>query len=171
MRGAAPGPHGRGQRAVATSSAFALLSVAAVLVAGAAFVVTDRPSDRQPVRASAPLTASAPRPGVESPAPRAPKRRAKHVVRRGDTYVEVFNNSGVSGLAGSTAARAAGAGWHVVGTDNWYGTIAASTVYFPPRLREQAELLRRDLGVARIRPIIAPMRGDRLTVILTADQV
>ena len=90
-------------------------------------------------------------------------------VRRGDTYVEVFNNSGISGLAGSTAARAQGAGWQVVGSDNWYGTIPASTVYFPARLHAQAKLLGKDLGIARIKPAIAPMRGDRLTVILTRD--
>ena len=60
------------------------------------------------------------------------------MVRRGGTYVEVYNNSGISGLAGSTAARAQGAGWEVVGSDNWYGTIAASTVYFPERLKDQA---------------------------------
>ena len=91
------------------------------------------------------------------------------MVRRGGTYVEVYNNSGISGLAGSTAARAQGAGWQVVGSDNWYGTIAASTVYFPARLKDQAELLGKDLGIERLKPAIAPMRGDRLTVILTSD--
>jgi hypothetical protein len=90
-------------------------------------------------------------------------------VRRGQTYVEVFNNSGVSGLAGSTAARAQGAGWQVVGSDNWYGTIAASTVYYPPPLLDEAILLGKDLGIARIKPSIAPMGGERLTVILTSD--
>ena len=89
-------------------------------------------------------------------------------MRRGDTYVEVFNNSGISGLAGSTAARAQGAGWQVVGSDNWYGTIAASTVYYPARLHGPAKLLGKDLGIDRLKPAIAPMRGDRLTVILTA---
>jgi hypothetical protein len=55
----------------------------------------------------------------------------------------------------------------VVGSDNWYGTIPASTVYFPPRLEAQAKLLGRDLGINRLRPAIAPMKFDRLTVILT----
>ena len=81
----------------------------------------------------------------------------------------MFNNSGISGLAGSTAARAQGAGWQVVGSDNWYGTIPASTVYYPARLHEQAVLLGKDLGIARLKPSIAPMGGDRLTVILTRD--
>ena len=88
-------------------------------------------------------------------------------MRRGQTYVEVYNNSGISGLAGTTAARAQGAGWQVVGSDNWYGTIPASTVYYPPRLEAAARLLGKDLGVNRLRPAVAPMRLDRLTVILT----
>jgi hypothetical protein len=91
------------------------------------------------------------------------------VVRRSTTYVEVYNNSGISGLAGRTATRAAGAGWQVVGSDNWYGTIPSSTVYYPARLLPAARLLARDLGIHRLMPAIAPMRGDRLTVILTAD--
>ena len=97
------------------------------------------------------------------------KRVKKPVVRRGDTYVEVYNNSGISGLAGSTAARAQGAGWKVLGSDNWYGTIDASTVYYPARLHAEARLLGRDLGIAHLKPSISPMRGDRLTVILTRD--
>ena len=90
-------------------------------------------------------------------------------MRRGQVYVEVYNNSGISGLAGRTAAKAGGAGWQVVGSDNWYGTIPASTVYFPERLRAVAKLLGRDLVISRLTPAIAPMRLDRLTVILTGD--
>jgi hypothetical protein len=83
--------------------------------------------------------------------------------------VEVFNNSGIDGLAGSVASRAQGAGWQVVGADNWYGTISTSTIYYPGRLRKAAALLGKDLGIKRVKPLIAPMQGDRLTVILTAD--
>ncbi len=83
----------------------------------------------------------------------------------------MFNNAGISGLAGSTAARAQGAGWRVVCSDNWYGTIPATTVYFPPGQERQAGLLGKDLGIARIKPAIPPMGGDRLTVILTSDYV
>ena len=56
-----------------------------------------------------------------------------------------------------------------MGEDNWYGTVPASTVYFPERLRAEAKLLGRDLGISRLKPAIAPMRLDRLTVILTGD--
>jgi LytR cell envelope-related transcriptional attenuator len=158
------------------SSPVALLSVGAVVLAGAAFVATsgheDEPATR-PAAAARPATATAtpaPTPTSTAPAPVVKKKPTKKpVVRRGGTYVEVYNNSGISGLAGSTAARAQGAGWEVVGSDNWYGTIPASTVYYPARLHAQAKLLGKDLGISRLKPSIAPMRGDRLTVILTSD--
>jgi LytR cell envelope-related transcriptional attenuator len=164
----------RTERGVALSSPLALLCAAAVVAAGVAFVTTGSddeptPTARQVVASTSPTPSAttAPTPVVRTKQP-APKKHKK-VVRRGGTYVEVYNNSGISGLAGSTAARAQGAGWEVVGSDNWYGTIPASTVYYPDRLKAQARLLGKDLGIARLRPSIAPMRGDRLTVILTRD--
>ena len=46
----------------------------------------------------------------------------------------------------------------------------ATTDLLPARGCEPpAELLGKDLGIARLKPTIPPMRGDRLTVILTAD--
>ncbi len=160
---------------VAPSTPLALLSAGAVVLAGAAFFVTNGQRDDASGRTMASATSTA----STAPTPTATARKQvikkqvhkKPVVRRGETNVEVFNNSGISGLAGSTAARAQGAGWQVVGSDNWYGTIDASTVYYPARLRAAAKLLAKDLGIPRIKPTIAPMRGDRLTVILTADYV
>jgi hypothetical protein len=170
-------PRARDQRGLLLSSPVALLSAGAVLLAGAAFVATNGPrqeaeSPRAAVVRSTPTPTT--RPAATARPPAVAKRHHKKkaprpAVRRGETYVEVYNNSGISGLAGSTAARAAGAGWQVVGSDNWYGTIPASTVYYPPRLRAAAELLGKDLGIDRLKPSIAPMRGDRLTVILTRD--
>ena len=73
------------------------------------------------------------------------------------------------GLAGKTAGRATAAGWNVIGSDNWYGTVDASTVYFGPKMRAAADLLAADLGITVVKPAVEPMRFDRLTVILTAD--
>ena len=161
------------QRGIALSSPLALLSAAAVVLAGAAFVATNGPREAEAstVAAAPTATSAAPTPATTASKPVIKKKpvKKKPVVRRDATYVEVFNNSGISGLAGSTAARAQGAGWQVVGSDNWYGTIAASTVYFPARLHDEAKLLGKDLGITRLKPTIAPMRGDRLTVILTRD--
>jgi len=153
------------------SAPVAMLSLAAVVLAGVAFVSTVGDSDTI-TETARPVTAN-PSP---TPSRTAPKRviakKAKpepKALRRGDVYVEVYNNSGISGLAGSTANTIAGAGWQVVGSDNWYGTISASTVYYPDRLEDEAKLLARDLGIKRLKPAISPMRLDRLTVILTAD--
>lgn len=124
---------------------------------------SDRASDPGPSRTAKPQV-------LEKRVEKKPKRDVERpAVNRAQTYVEVYNNSGISGLAGSTAARAQGAGWQVVGSDNWYGTIPTSTVYYPPRLAAEATALGRDLGVRRTQPAIEPMRFDRLTVILTVD--
>ncbi len=88
-------------------------------------------------------------------------------MERGETYVVVFNNTNVAGLAGSVAGQAQGAGWQVVGSDNWVGTIPQTTVYYPPRLKEAGRMLARDLGIERLMPAVEPMQFDRLTVILT----
>ncbi len=66
------------------------------------------------------------------------------------------------------AEQASGIGWKVVGSDNWYGTIPTSTVYYPQKLKAAAKQLALDLGIKRTAPAVDPMRGDRLTVILTA---
>ena len=42
------------------------------------------------------------------------------------------------------------AGWQLVTTDNWVGTIPATTVYYPARLKAAALLLGKDLGIERI---------------------
>jgi LytR cell envelope-related transcriptional attenuator len=86
-----------------------------------------------------------------------------------DAYVEVYNNSSIEGLAARTTAALQAVGWEVVGTDDWYGDIPSNTVYYPPELQSQADLLARDLGIARTHPAVSPMRFDRLTVILTGS--
>ncbi len=163
----------RDERGIALPSPVAALSLGAVLVAGVAFVATSGETEQPPVAAK-PVTAT---PTPRSVAPelvlekKTSKPRPKPAVRRGEVYVEVYNNSGIPGLAGSTATKASGAGWQVVGSDNWYGTIPQSTVYYPERLEAAARLLARDLGIERVKPAISPMRLDRLTVILTGDYV
>jgi hypothetical protein len=168
--------HRLDQRGFVLSSPIALLSAAAVVLAGVAFAVTGSDEKPEPVaRQVTAVTPAKPHTTHAAPATKAPrpvitkKKKPKPSVRRGDVYVEVYNNSGISGLAGRTSQRASGAGWNVVGSDNWYGTIPASTVYYPERLHTAAKLLARDLGIERLRPAIAPMRFDRLTVILTGD--
>ena len=145
-----------------------ILSIVAVAMAAFAFVATrgQVPTEREVTRvASTPSPTATPTPSMPTTTP----KPAKPAVDKGKVYVEVYNNSGISGLAGRVAATATQAGWKVVGSDNWYGTIPASTVYFPPKLQRAARALALDLGIRRTVPAVDPMKLDRLTVILTSD--
>jgi hypothetical protein len=108
-----------------------------------------------------------PRKGQGSERSAEPKQRQPDAVPK--VLVEVYNNSGIPGLAAQKAAILQGAGWSVAATDNWYGDIPANTVYYPPHLKEQAVQLAKVLGVQRRMPAVAPMQFDRLTVVLTAS--
>jgi hypothetical protein len=162
----------RNQRGVAFPSPVAMLSVVAVAMAGIAYVATrgEEPTEREVTTVS---RAAEPAPAEVEPSGKPEKaekiRQKEPRVVRGDVYVEVYNNSGITGLAGRYAERAGDVGWQVVGEDNWMGTIPASTVYYPARLEAAAEQLALDLGVSRTMPAVGEMRLDRLTVILTAD--
>jgi hypothetical protein len=150
-----------------------MLSIIAVAMAGIAYVATQGsgPAEREVTtvaRAEKPSATPTEKPTL---APHRPEKIKQEppAVQRDKVYVEVYNNSGVTGLAGRVASRASGAGWQVVGSDNWYGTIPTSTVYYPQRLKAAALLLAKDLGIHRTEPAVDPMRLDRLTVILTGE--
>jgi len=145
------------------SSPIALMSAAAVLLAGVAFLFTgsDQRTPTEIALAAAPAS-------VEQPVT-LEALDVKPVVERAAIYVSVFNNSNITGLADRTASLIGGAGWQVVGSDNWYGTIPATTIYYPPQLEAAARVLSKDLGVERVMPAVDPMSMDRLTVILTSD--
>lgn len=162
----------RDQRGVVLPSPLVMLSVIAVAMAAIAFGATrgGEPTEREITPAARDAATPSATPSAE---PRTPKpertKKPKPAVDRGEVIVEVYNNSAVTGLASRVATRATGAGWQVVGTDNWYGTIPSSTVYFPPRLEKAAKMLALDLGVDRTAAAVAPMRMDRLTLILTGE--
>jgi hypothetical protein len=152
-----------------------VLSISAVALAGLVFVATQgNGSDTAAPAAHTTPAVSTPTAGT-TPGPdptttiTPPPSKPLPVIRRGRTNVVVFNNSNIKGLAGKTATRAQTDGRNVVATDNWYGSVDASTVYFPPKMKPAATLLAHDLGIAHVKPSIAPMQFDRLTVILTAD--
>ena len=163
----------RNDRGAVFPSPVVMLSIIAVVMAGIAFVATrsDEPTERKVTTVSDDPSAS---PSDEqspdaSPSTDKPDKPRKPPVDRAETYVMVYNNSGITGLAGSVAATATEAGWNVVGADNWYGTIPANTVYYPKPLKRAAELLALDLGIQRTAPAVDPMQLDRLTVILTGE--
>ena len=157
----------RDQRGVVFPSPVMILSIVAVAMAGVAWFATRQPDPTE--RLVTPSSQQSPT--VEHTTPAQPKQKkhkpAPPALDRSKVMVTVFNNSAVSGLAGRVATQASDAGWQVVGADNWYGTIPATTVYFPPRLAKAAHQLALDLGVRRTMPAVAPMKLDRLTLILT----
>jgi hypothetical protein len=161
----------RDQRGVVFPSPVVILSILAVAMAGVAWVATRH---RDPTERLVPSAAQH-SPSAHHSTFHQPKGKTHHTkpatpqVDRAKVVVQVFNNSHITGLAGRVASRAGHAGWQVVGSDNWYGTIPASTVYYPPRLKAAGRLLALDLGIHRSLPAVAPMRLDRLTVILTAE--
>lgn len=158
----------RDERGVAFPSPVVMLSVLAVAMAAITFVATrdQAPTER---RVDTATIASAKR-EAPSTAPE-PTRQPKPTpqVKRGEVYVEVFNSSGIKGLAASTAQKATTVGWSVVGEDNWYGVVPTTTVYFPPRLKAAGKQLALDLGIKRTAPAVGEMKRDRLTIILTTD--
>jgi LytR cell envelope-related transcriptional attenuator len=180
---------------VAAASLLAVVSMVAVLAAVIMFLTTGDPVDaagnapgRTPTPVSpttvrpVPTTQTSPTPTVNPTQPtqqptaqptQQPTQQpshhgspqASHPTRT--AYVEVYNNSTISGLAATTAATLQDMGWQVVGTDNWYGNIPGNTVYYPDKLKPQARQLAKDLGISRTHPAVPPMQFDRLTVILT----
>lgn len=154
---------------MAFPSPLVMLSVLAVAMASITFVATrdQAPTER---RVDTATIASAEQTPSPTPTPtKTPKPKPKPQVVRGEVYVEVFNNSGIKGLAATTAATATQVGWAVVGEDNWYGVVPTTTVYFPPRLKAAGKQLALDLGIKRTAPAVGVMKRDRLTIILTTD--
>ena len=158
----------RDERGVAFPSPVVMLSVLAVAVASITFVATrdQAPTER---RVDTATIASADRSPSAEPSTPTKEPKPKPQVKRAEVYVEVFNSSGIKGLAASTAQKATTVGWAVVGEDNWYGVVPTTTVYFPPRLKAAGKQLALDLGIKRTSPAVGEMKRDRLTIILTTD--
>ncbi|QMW67001.1 LytR C-terminal domain-containing protein [Mumia sp. ZJ1417] len=150
-------------RAVPSVAVVGALVVLALATLG--LLVSNDPEEAPAAAPTPTATTAAPTPEpVATPAPTAAAPTTAEVPR---AFVEVYNNSKVSGLADATAARIEDAGWKVVGVDNWYGKIPESTVYYPKKLEDQAKRLAADLKIDRVKPAIEPMKFDRLTLILT----
>lgn len=169
-------PSRRDQRGAVLPSPVVLLSIVAVIVAAFAFVATrdSGPEEREITTSSSnEETSDAPAPDddestepSETASPDEPKKTKPPVVRS-EVGVVVFNNTSTAGLAGEALARIQEIGWNGVAADNWYGTIPATTVYFPPGMRDAAQKLALDLGIQRLVPADTGMSETNLTVILT----
>lgn len=155
----------RDEAGVVIPTRLVVASISVLALGGLVFVAT-QPEEGRPTQQ---VTAKPTPTSTPTPTPTAKPKPPPPAVERTKVYVVVFNNSGITGLAGRVASRAQGVGWNVVGSDNWYGTIDTSTVYYPAELEAAAKLLAKDLGITRLKPAIDPMQFDRLTVILTGE--
>ncbi|MBA2560834.1 MAG: LytR C-terminal domain-containing protein [Propionibacteriales bacterium] len=160
---------------MALSSGITLASATLVVTAGVGLVVatsnaSEDPAPRQSARTT-PATVTSSTRTPAAPERHTDRRPRKHKAIDVDplVLVDVYNNSGITGLAAEKAAVLQGAGWNVAATDNWYGDIPSTTVYYPTKLRRDATRLSRLLHVSRLRPAVAPMQFDRLTVIFTSS--
>jgi hypothetical protein len=166
-------------QAYVPSSWFIVLTV--LVVVGAAgwlgwlFVDDDPPTvDTTSAGAVSPSAPADPSPAATAtPKPEKSKPKPEPTVSsaaaRGAT-VSVLNNSGVRGAARAFSVKVTDAGWPLGGIGNWTGSIGSNTIYYPAGLQEQAELLAKDVDIERLRPSVAPMRMDRLTIILSGPQ-
>jgi hypothetical protein len=162
---------------MALPSAVTLGSLAFVVVAGIGFVAVTSAAGEKPSAQSKPAADTTTKSGKDTPAKHEAHKPTKDAHRRTPpldavpkTFVEVYNNAGVSGLAASKAKLLEDAGWNVAATDNWYGNIPANTVYYPAKLESNAKQLAKLLHITRLRPAVLPMQFDRLTVIFTSTR-
>ena len=166
----------RDQRGAVLPSPVVLLSIVAVALAAIAFVATR--GDQVPERdisattaAATPSDSASSSPGPTEATESASEEPKPDPVVRSDHSVVVFNNTPIRGLAGRVSEKVTSAGWKVAATDNWYGTVPATTVYFPKGKKAAAELLALDLGIARVQAadVDSDMSSTNLTVILTGE--
>ncbi len=173
----------RTERGAVLPSPVVLLSIVAVLLAAVAFVATrdGGPTERDVSATKAAATPSGSTGSTDDPtddaaadpgaSPSVEEKPKPKPVKRTDHSVVVFNNTSISGLAGRVSGTVEAAGWTVVAADNWYGTVPATTVYYPKGKKAAAQLLALDLGVARIKPadVASDMSDTHLTLILTGE--
>nr|WP_272923950.1 LytR C-terminal domain-containing protein [Streptomyces sp. SID3343] len=125
---------------------------------------------QQPAASAVPAPAPPAAPASVPPAALTPAQPP--VIPRGaHGKVVVLDQSKVPALAQRMARRLEAAGWEVTGTDDFRGTVPATTVYHPADQAPQARALAVGLpGIGRIRPAFAGIPLNRLTVIVVDDQ-
>ena len=161
---------------MALPSAVTLGSVAFVVAAGIGLAAvasnaSEDPASQQPSAQDTPKPDTTDKQKQDQPTTKPKSEKEPKPDKRPDpvpkVFVEVYNNSGITGLAATKARELERAGWNVAATDNWYGNIPANTVYYPARLQDSARDLAKTLHITRTRPAVSPMQFDRLTVIYT----
>jgi hypothetical protein len=86
----------------------------------------------------------------------------------GDLEVVVLNQTSRKGLAGTVAKRLRDKGWTVALISNFRGNVTATTVYYPPGAKADAEAAAAGLPTEpRVRPRFGNLSTSRLTVVVT----
>lgn len=98
-------------------------------------------------------------------------KKPKPPIDKATVGVNVFNNTTIAGLASEVLAQVDQIGWNALIADDWYGTIPATTVYYPEGMKREGRQLALDLGVERVMPadIDSDMSTENLTLILTGE--
>ncbi len=82
----------------------------------------------------------------------------------------VLNQTTRQGLAAAVAEDIESAGWSVTKVSWWRGRVPSTTVYYPAGYESAAEALSDAFpAIDRMRPRVAPMPDDALTVILCKE--
>lgn len=126
--------------------------------------------------ASPTVTATTPTPSATTPSPdpstepTATEPTVDEPTVERTAPVSVLNNTTIANLATTYSQQVQQKGWTISGVGNWRGQIVSNTVYYPAGLEDQGRLLAEDMGIDRVKPSIAPMKSDRLTIILSGPQ-
>jgi LytR cell envelope-related transcriptional attenuator len=84
--------------------------------------------------------------------------------------VYVLNQTTRRELAAEVAEDIESAGWSIAKVSWWRGVVPSTTVYYPPGHEEAARALSAAFpAIGRVRPRVAPMPDDALTVILCKE--
>jgi cytoskeletal protein RodZ len=167
----------RDQRGAVLPSPVVLFSIVVLAVAAVAFLVTrgDQSPEREITQSAQQTTPSA---GSSDPSDSSeatstptdePTKKPKPPIQKDQVGVNVYNNTATAGLAGEVLAKVDDIGWNGLTADNWYGSVPATTVYYPDGMKRAGRQLALDLGIQRVLPADtdSDMSTENLTVILT----
>lgn len=171
----------RDERGAVLPSPVVLFSIVVLAVAAVAFFVTrDGDADEREITQTSQESTPGDSPsdggsddasdGASEPTEE-PTRKPKPPIQKDQVGVTVFNNTTTAGLASDVLAQVDQIGWNGLVADNWYGSVPATTVYYPEGMKREGRQLALDLGIQRVLPadVDSDMSTENLTVILTGS--
>ena len=161
---------GRDRVGFGKALAWAGLAIAGVGLVVIAFLLLgkDEPKGTPAVTLPSVVTTTAPAVTVEPTAEPTVEPTAQPVAVAPIVPLTVLNNSKVTGLAKTAAAKFRAGGWPVPETGNYRGQVDTTTIYYPPGQQASAERFGKQFGV-RVLPRFATLPGSGMTVVVTRD--